>query len=180
MQRSDIVDYATYDDQRAETRPAALAAKAVRRVHLGDHFTFLFENRETLRYQIQEIMRVERIVRDADIVHEIDTYNALLGEPGDLGCVLLIEVADPVERAAALRSWRELPSTVYVAIDDGTRVHAQFDASQVGDDRLSAVQYLRFAVGGRTPVAVGIDFDGLESEQELNADQRAALTEDLA
>jgi len=73
VQRSDIVDYATYNDTRDQTRPAALAAKAVRRIHLHEHLTFLFENRSTLCYQIQEIMRVERLVRAADIDHEIAT-----------------------------------------------------------------------------------------------------------
>lgn len=157
-----------------------MEAKRARRIHLGDYLTFLFENRLTLGYQIQEIMRIEQIVREADIAHEIDTYNQLLGQPGDLGCVLQIEVTDPVERASRLESWRGLQEHVYVRLDDGQQIFADFDARQVGSDRLSAVQYLRFAVEGRTPTAIGTDFGELESEVELNAAQMAALTEDLA
>lgn len=179
VERGDIVDYATYQDSRASTRPAALASKALRRVGLTEHLTFLFENSDTLRYQIQEIMRVERMVREADIRHEIATYNAILGDQGDLGCVLLIEIVDPGERTRLLTEWLALPHHLYVTLEDGARVSAKFDHSQVGEDRLSAVQYLQFRVGTNAPVAIGTDFQGLESEVQLSAQLRAALTEDL-
>ena len=178
--RSDIVDYQTYEDSRSATRPAAMQAKALRRVHLGEELTLLFENRETLVYQIQEIMRAERIVRESDIAHEIETYNVLLGESGDLGAVLLLEIVDDAARVATLRSWVGLQARVYVVLADGSRVFAEFDAAQVGADRISAVQYLRFPVAGQTPVAVGTDFEGLESEVTLAADQVAALDQDLS
>ena len=77
--RAEIVDYATYEDRRDAFRQEVLAAKEPRRVHVGDVFTLLFENQLTVRYQVQEMMRVERIVREADIQHEIDTYNELHG-----------------------------------------------------------------------------------------------------
>lgn len=180
VERNDIVDFATYEDDRAVTRPLALAAKKPRRVHLHENLTVLFENSDTLRYQIQEIMRVERIVRESDIVHEIETYNALLGRPGDLGCVLLIEIPDTEQRSRLLIAWRGLQERLYVELDDGTKVYATFDPAQVGDDRISAVHYLQFAVGGRTPVAIGTDFEGLESNVTFTPEQIAALTEDLA
>ncbi len=180
VRRRDIVDYATYEDSRASSRPAAIAAKKARRVHLGDYLTFAFENSETLRYQIQEIMRVERTVREADIEDEINTYNALLGDSGDLGCVLMIEIESESERTLLLTQWRDLPEHIYVRLADDTRVYARFDTGQVGDDRLSAVQYLQFSVEGRVPVAVGTDLLGLESEVQLNPLHIAALTEDLS
>lgn len=180
VERSDVVDFATYEDGRATTRPVALAAKKPRRVHLHENLTMLFENSDTLRYQIQEIMRVEQIVRESDIVHEIDTYNALLGGPGDLGCVLLIEIPDADQRSQLLTEWRGLQERLYVSLDDGTKVFASFDPAQVGDDRISAVHYLQFAVNGRVPVAIGTDFEGLESHVTLTPEQITALTEDLA
>lgn len=179
VRREDIVDYATYDDRRAQTRPVAVAAKNVRRVQLNEHLTFSFENADTLRYQVQEIMRVERIVREAEIVHEVATYNAILGEPGELGGVLLIGIDQPKQRRELLTQWVGLQAHIYVELAGGDRVTARFDASQVGDDRLSAVQYLRFSVDGVTPVAIGTDFEGLESHVELTTEQIAALTEDL-
>ena len=180
VERSDIVDFATYEDCRAITRPLAVAAKKPRRVHLHENLTVLFENSDTLRYQIQEIMRVERIVRESDIVHEIDTYNALLGSPGDLGCVLLIEIPDADERSRLLTEWRGLQARLYVLFEDGTKVFASYDPAQVGDDRISAVHYLQFAVNGRVPVGIGTDFEGLESHLTLTLEQITALTEDLA
>mgnify|MGYP000149503828 CR=1 FL=1 len=92
IQRSDIVDYQTYEDTRAAYRADVLELKKPRRIHLGENLTFLFENRETLRYQVQEIMRAERIAREAAIVDEITTYNKMLGATGQLGCALLIEI----------------------------------------------------------------------------------------
>ena len=99
LERKDILDFMTYYEQREGIRASAMAAKALRRVHLGEHLTFLFENRETIRYQVLEMVRVEQMVRESDIRHELDTYNAVLGGAGELGCTLLIEIPDEQERA---------------------------------------------------------------------------------
>jgi hypothetical protein len=178
--RSDLVDYQTYEDGRPGFREAAMAAKAARRVHVGESLTFLFENTLTIRYQIQEMMRAERIVRERDIRHELATYNAVLGGPGELGCTLLIEIDDPAERAVRLEEWYELPAHVYARTEDGTKVFATFDEEQRGEGRLSSVQYLKFPMQGRVPMAIGVDLPGLEVETALSAEQRAALTSDLA
>ncbi len=180
VERSEIVDYATYEDTRAITREKVFAAKELRRVHLNKYLTFLFENRETLRYQIQEIIRTERIVREADILNEIETYNSILGDPGDLGCVLLIGIENEADRKPLLTQWLGLQDYLYVVLDNGDKVYASFDPAQVGDDRISAVQYLRFAVAGRTPVSVGTDFADLACEVALTSDQQAALALDLS
>lgn len=179
IERSEIVDYQTYADTRDETRAAALAAKAARRVQVGDAFTFLFENRETVRYQIQEMMRVEKIVREAEIQHEIDTYNELLHDEGTLGCSLLIGIDDPEERDRKLREWRGAIDTIYAKLPDGTKARPSYDPRQVGDDRLSSVQYLAFEVGAEAPVAIGIDHPDIALETELTDAQRAALQADL-
>lgn len=178
IERSDIVDYQTYKDSRAQTREAVFAEKRLRRVHMGDHLTFLFENERTLIYQIQEIMLVERIAREADIQHEIDVYNAILGGPGKLCCVMLIEIEEEERRAELLGEWLGLESHVYIRLADGSKIYAEFDSAQVGDDRLSAVQYLLFETA-EAPVAVGNDFPALAGEVELSDEQRAALAADL-
>lgn len=179
IERSDIVDLATYDAQRSALRARVMAVKARRRVHLGDHLTLLFENFDTLRYQVQEMLRVERREREEDVVHEIATYNELLGGPGELGCTLLIEIEDEARRDVLLREWIDLPAHLFAELEDGTRVRPQVDGRQAGRGRLSSVQYLKFDCGGRAPVAVGSDLPGLELRTELSADQRAALAEDL-
>ena len=180
VQRSEIVDYRTYEETRAQLQGVVFPEKARRRIHVGECFTFLFENTLTVRYQVQEMMRAEKIVREKDILHEITTYNALLGGDGELGCTLLIEIDDPAERAVRLRQWLALNEHIYARLEDGTRVRPSFDPAQIGDGRLSSVQYLKFPVGGHAPVAIGIDLPGLEIENSLSADQRSALADDLA
>lgn len=180
VERSEIVDYQTYEETRDSFRARVLSTKACRRIHVGNCFTFLFENALTMRYQIQEMIRTERIVRERDILHEIETYNGLLGDSGQLSCTLLIEIDDREERGEKLRHWLALPEHVYVRMDDGTKIRPLFDESQRGDDRISSVQYLKFSVGDRIPVAVGIDLPGLEHETSLTEEQRAALAQDLS
>jgi len=178
--REEIVDYETYREQREAYREKVMALKAARRVHVGPCLTFLFENRETVRYQVQEMMLAERIVKEADIRHELETYNELLGGPGELGVTLLIEIDDPEERDVKLRRWLDLPGRLYLRLADGRRVRPTVDPRQIGEDRLSSVHYLKFDVGGETPVAAGCDHPELAFETPLTADQRRALAEDLA
>ena len=179
VRRGEIVDHATYSDIRETFREEVLEVKKPRRIHLGEQLTLLFENTLTVRYQIQEMMRVEQIVREADIRREIDTYNEILGGPGELGCTLLIEIEDDQERSERLQEWFRLPEHLYLRMKDERRVRPRFDERQRGGDRLSAVQYLRFEVGEQAPVAAGVDLAGLEIEAELTAEQRNALQADL-
>jgi hypothetical protein len=180
IRRDEILDWSTYGDVRDRVRERALAEKAPRRVHVGDHLTFLFENPFTVRYQIQEMIWAERIVREAEVRHEIETYNELLGGDGELGCTLLVEIEDPATRDVKLRQWWDLPSHIYLVLENGARVAASFDPRQRGEGRLSSVQYLRFAVGGRAPVAIGVDLPGLEAEVALSPETSRALADDLA
>jgi len=177
--REEILDYQTYEAQRPQFQSEVFAVKAARRVHVGRCLTFLFENDVTVRYQVQEMMRAERIVKGKDIRHELETYNALLGGAGELGCTLLIEIDDPVERASKLREWLHLPEHIYLLLHEGSRVRPKFDEAQIGADRLSSVQYLKFPVGNAIPRAIGIDLPGIEEETQLTAEQVRALTADL-
>jgi hypothetical protein len=179
VERHEVVDYATYEERRSDFRTEVMQAKDRRRVHLGNHLTLLFENHLTVLYQIQEMMRAERIVREADILHEIRTYNELLGKTGELGCTLLIEVEDPVLRDRKLQQWWTLPEKIYLLLDDGKRIAATFDARQRGDGRLSSVQYLKFDTGGSVPIAVGVDLPDLRVETLLTKNQKEALSADL-
>ena len=165
---------------REDVRREVIAAKAPRRVHIGEHVTLLFENRRTVWYQVQEMLRAERITEAAGVAHELATYNELLGGPGELGATLLIEIDDPVVRAVKLREWLGLPHHVYARLEDGTRVRPTFDPRQVGTERVSSVQYLKFPVGGRVPVAIGIDLPAIAADATLTAEQRRALDADLA
>lgn len=181
VERNTIVDYQTYGEQRDEIRASIFEIKRPRRVHLGEHLTFLFENADTMRYQVQEMMRAEKIVKEKDIQHEIDTYNELLGGPGELGCTLLIEIVGEAERDAKLRAWMDLVDGLFLRLEDGEKVGAKYDERQIGEDRLSSVQYLKFDTGGRNPIGVGCTHPDplIGLEVILTEDQRAALKTDL-
>jgi hypothetical protein len=180
VERSEIVDYVTYSESREAFQKEVFAAKARRRIHIGEYFTLLFENTLTMRYQIQEMIRVEKIVREKDIRHELETYNGILGGEGELGCSFMIEIDDPRTRDAKLREWIQLPEHVYAELADGTKVRSGFDETQRGATRLSSVQYLKFPVNGVAPLAFGVDLPGCEGKAYLTEDQRNALQEDLA
>jgi hypothetical protein len=168
-----------YERSRAELRGAIIEAKERRRVTVAGVLTFLFENTATIRYQVQEMVRAEKMTGEPEILHELETYNEVLGGTGELGAVLLIEITDPAERDRKLREWLGLLPCLYVRLEDGRRVRPRFDPRQVGEDRLSSVQYLKFDVGGAAPVALGADLPALTAEVVLTAAQRAALVEDL-
>jgi hypothetical protein len=180
VKRNEIVDYATYEDGRDGFRAEVIKAKALRRIHIGEYLTLLFENHLTIRYQIQEMIRAERMVRESDILHEIATYNELLGGDGELGCTLLIEIGDPALRDRKVREWWSLPEKIYLLLENGTRIQATFDERQRGDGRVSSVQYLKFKTNGSVPIAAGVDMKALCAETSLTPDQRQALRADLS
>jgi hypothetical protein len=179
VQRTEIIDYVTYEAQRQAIRKEVMGIKRPRRIHVGDDLTFLLENAATIRYQIQEMMRTEHIVKESDIQREIDTYNELLGKAGALGCTLLIEIDDEAKRAIKLREWLDLPAHLYIEVAGGVRVSATFDVRQVGEDRLSSVQYLKFDLKGRRALALGSSLPALLLHCELSHEQGEALFADL-
>jgi len=180
IERNEIIDYLTYEARRDALRDEVMAAKALRRVHIGEYLTLLFENHLTMKYQIQEMVRVERLVKEADIQHEIDTYNEVLGGDGEFGCVLLIEIDDPAVRRMRLKEWWALPEHMYLLLEDGTRIRATFDERQRGEDQVSSVQYMKFKTGARVPIAAGVDLPMLQAETELTSEQRSVLKQDLS
>jgi len=179
VERNEIIDYVTYEEQRDALRDEVMAAKALRRVHIGEYLTLLFENHLTIKYQIQEMVRVERMVKEADIQHEIDIYNEVLGGDGEFGCTLLIEIDDPAVRNVKLKEWWGLPERMYLLLEDGTRIRGTFDERQRGEDQVSSVQYMKFDTDGRVPVAAGVDLPTLQAETQLTHQQRDALRLDL-
>jgi glycerol-3-phosphate dehydrogenase subunit C len=179
VKREEILNRDAYNEQRSGIRADVLAMKERRRVHVGEHLTFLFETADTMRYQIQEMLRIEGLSKEKEILHELKTYNELLGDEGELGCTLLIEIDDALQRDIVLRKWKDLPKHMYLALADGSRAMAIYDERQIGDDRLSAVQYLKFSCGNQKPVGIGLSHPAMEIDVELSAEQRGALAMDL-
>ena len=179
VSREEVQKPAEYAALRDAFRRAVLEQKDKRRVHVGSFLTFLFENHDTVIYQIQEMLRAENITSEPEIQHEMDTYNELLGERGELGCTLLVEIDDPVKRSEMLSRWKDLPSTLYIETQNGVRVAAQFDPRQVGEGRISSVHYLKFRIGDQVPLKVGCSHPDIAAESVLTPDQIAALCRDL-
>lgn len=140
----EIKNIAEYEVERETWRPQVLAIKDRRRIRVGGHLTFLFENRETVRYQIQEMMRIERIVKAHDIAHEVETYNELIPKVNGLAASLLIEYETPELRAVWLRKLLGLENHIWFEVGSMPRVKAVFDDRQISTDRLSSVQYISF------------------------------------
>ncbi|RMD83835.1 MAG: DUF3501 family protein [Candidatus Dadabacteria bacterium] len=184
---SEILSLEDYEIARPRYRQRVLAIKAPRRVAVGEHLTLLFENRDTVLYQIQEMLRIERITDPKAIRHEIETYNELVPGDDELTATLLIEFPDATERDRRLRELLGLERHVHLDVE-GKRCDAVFDERQWSDERISSVHYLRFPLGrssaeairsGARPVIV-VDHPALEARVQLTEEQRAALAEDLS
>ena len=111
LELNEILSNEEYLKHRDSIRNDTLAIKGRRRIHVGEHLTFLFETTDTMRYQVQEMLRVEGRSSAEDIAHEVATYNELLGDQGELGCTLLIEIDDQLQRDIVLRKWIDLAPT---------------------------------------------------------------------
>ena len=144
--RSSILDLGDYERQRDEIRARAMSARAIRRIELGPNATLAFENRETVAYQIQEMLRAERIAKEPDVAHEIETYSDLLPSDGELSATLMFEFPEPGERDVHLRDLVGFEDHLHLELDGAGRSTAFFDRRQIDADRISAVQFIRFPI----------------------------------
>lgn len=179
VKRDELLGLEDYEKRRPESKATLAKIKGPRRIHVGTELTFLFENHDTVWYQVQEMMRSERMVHDKNINHELETYNELLGGPGELGCTLLIEIVDPVQRDIRLKKLVGLMQHIFLRLEDASLVRPQFDKRQIGDERLSSVQFLKFDVKGNSPNSLGTDHADLKEETIFTPEQREALGKDL-
>jgi diadenosine tetraphosphate (Ap4A) HIT family hydrolase len=187
----DILELDRYEPVRDEYRARILEHKKERRVGLGDKVTMLFEDRETVRYQIQEMARVERIRDPEKLQHEIDTYGELIPRRGELSATLFIEIAELSQVKPELDRLVGIDECVAIVIDDGEEeelVRGRFDARQLEEDRISAVHYVRFSLtaGQRRRFAtaerlrVRIDHVNYRAEAEIGPRTRKSLLRDLS
>ena len=145
----DIVDREKYVDLRPSYRAAVIDYKRRRRLAVGENITLLFEDRETLRFQVQEMVWVEGISLPDKIQHEIDTYNELMPADRELSATLFVEITEAAEIRPALDRLIGVDEHVSLIIGDeaeAVEVKAYFDPKQMEEDRISAVQYIKFAL----------------------------------
>ena len=189
--RTEVLDIAQYEKARPKFREQVLELKSKRQIHVGENFYFIFENHTTALYQIQEMMRVERIVDEEAIQHEIDTYNELVPKDGGLVATLLLEYETAEEREVVLPKLMGIENHIWIAVGDLPRVGAQFDQAQIGDTRVSSVQYIKFplqqahrdgwldaARSGRLSLVV--DHPAYTAEAGIPEDIAAALAKDFS
>ena len=147
LTQSDLLSHANYEAQRPAYRQQIIALKKRRRIEVGPLVTLLFENRETLRSQIQEMVRAERIFDESKIQDELDVYNAILPQPGELSATLMIEITDDDRIKTVLDSFQGIDRSDTLSIRVGKEaVHAQFEAGHSKEDKISAVHFIRFAI----------------------------------
>ncbi|MCC6344028.1 MAG: DUF3501 family protein [Bryobacterales bacterium] len=181
----EVRNIAEYEVWREEWRPRMIAMKDRRRVRVGGHLTFLFENHDTVLYQVQEMMRIERIVRPHEIEHEIRTYNELIPKANGLCASLLIEYETPEERAVWLRKLLGLENHVWFLVGETAPVKASFDTRQISTDRISSVQYVSFQFSPEqaklfsNAAKLVVDHPEYTAEAVLTAAQLAELSADF-
>jgi hypothetical protein len=149
IDRNEILGLADYEIVRERFRNRVVGEKKRRRVQLGPNVSVLFENRDTVLLQIQEMLRTERITRAGAIDHEIETYNDNLPGEDELSCTLMIAIVDAVEREAFLRAAVGFEKHVALVVQ-GERIAAHGTARDGGmADRTTAVHYLKFKLPSR-------------------------------
>lgn len=186
----DIKDHRDYEREREDFRTEIIAMKKQRRIPVGDFVTFVFENTSTMRFQVQEMARVERMLTDEQIVHELETYNQLIPESGELSASMFIELTTE----EGLREWlpklKGIQDFVSFWLADGEQVKGwEPDAERLTreEDVTTTVHYMKFAFTPEQAARIGeagtrlvIDHPDYSAIAELSADQRAQLAADLA
>ncbi|MBY4677347.1 DUF3501 family protein [Marinobacterium arenosum] len=146
LKRSDLWSLEVYAGARPEFRRRVMAHKRDRQLSLGEHVRLLFEDRLTIHYQIQEMLRVERIFEAAAIQDELDAYNPLIPDGDNWKATMLIEYADVTERRLALARLIGIERSVWLRVGDGAPIRpiADEDLARETADKTSSVHFLRF------------------------------------
>lgn len=188
--RDSLMTLEAYAKARPGVRAQAIAHKKLRKVALGEHLTVLFEDEKTVRYQVQEMLRIERIFEEEGIEHELQTYNPLIPDGRNLKATMMIEYGDPDERRRELARLIGVEDKVWVQVQGMPKVYAiaDEDLERADETKTSAVHFLRFelpaeqvdALKGGAQLAAGIDHPNYQVEISPVADNiRGSLLGDL-
>jgi hypothetical protein len=189
--RDQLMPLETYARERKAFRARVLAHKKPRTVHLGEHLTLLFEDELTIRYQIQEMLRIEKIFEEEGIQSELDAYNPLVPDGSNLKATLLLEYEDAEDRRLALANLKGIEDRVWVQVEGCAKVHAiaDEDLDRENDEKTSAVHFVRFeltpemvaALKYGVGLAIGVDHPNcIAAIAAVPPETRAALLADLA
>jgi hypothetical protein len=190
LTRDDLYTLEAYEQHRTEFRARVMEHKQHRRLPLGDNVTLIFEDRLTMHYQVQEMLRAEKIFTAEGIAEELGTYNPLIPDGSNWKATMMIEYPDPAERQAALEQLLGIEDRVWVEAGDAQRVYAiaDEDLERSTDVKTSSVHFLRFelpadavaALKNGAPLRFGIDHAQYECVQAVCAAKCESLIADLA
>jgi hypothetical protein len=182
----DIVGIAAYEKTREKSRQRIIELKKRRRISVGDNVTLVFEKRDTVIFQIQEMMRAEKIADLDKIREEIEVYNELIPARGELSATLFLEIEDQTQLREDLLQFLGIDEAVYLKVG-GHSIHARFEEGRSKEDKISAVQYIKFPfdeaalqafVKGEKAELV-IDHPNYQARTSIESEMRQSLMEDL-
>ena len=189
IERESLLSLEAYARQRNEFRAKVMEHKKRRTVHLGAHLNLQFEDELTIRYQVQEMLRIERIYEDDGIQGELDAYNPLVPDGTNWKATMLIEYPDPEERKRMLGQLKGIERQVWVQVEGCERAHAiaDEDLERENEEKTSSVHFLRFelsapmraALRASAQVIIGVEHPAYRATAELRPEVRAALAADL-
>ena len=189
IEKSEILSKEEYERRRPDFRRRIMTLKGRRRVPLGDHATLHFETRDTMLYQVHEMLRAEDSwLRQGAVEDELEAYNPLVPSGGALSATLMIEYETPEQRAHQLRELLGIDRHLWLVVSDTEPVLAKFDSAQVSPTRISSVQYVRIQLDGDrirrigeegTVVKVVLDHPSYRAQAVLSEETRRELAGDL-
>ena len=186
---SDLFSLEEYDKSREEIKRNLLLHKKNRSVKVGDNVLLLFDDYETRKYQVQEMLRIEKIFKENDIQDEIDAYQSLIPDGDNLKATMLIMYTDVNERKVMLNKLCDLENRVWLSINNSKKIFAvsDEDLERSRDEKTSAVHFLRFQLNDADKksfnetddIIIGIDHKEYNYEAKLQRDTISSLAEDL-
>jgi hypothetical protein len=189
--RDSLMTLETYAKARPDFRKRVIEHKKLRTLALGEHVTLIFEDELTIRYQIQEMLRIEKIFEEEGILHELESYTPLVPDGNNFKATMMIEYDDPVERKKALSKLIGVEDRVWVQVEGSPKVYAiaDEDLERENDEKTSSVHFLRFelskdmceALKYGVTLSVGIDHENYRvAISPVPATSRNALVADLS
>lgn len=187
--RENLMTLEAYSKYRKANKAGIIAHRRLRSVKLGEHINMLFESELTIRYQIQEMLRIEKIFEEEDIQAEIDVYAPLVPDGNNWKATMLIEYSDEQERKHALANMIGIEDKMYIEVDGQPRIYAiaDEDLDRENEEKTSAVHFIRFqfptasinAIKALTTVKLGCEHPSYMMSTVIPQDKLAALAEDF-
>jgi hypothetical protein len=190
IQPNSLLSLEAYARERNAYRSRVIAHKKLRTLHVGENLTLIFEDETTIRYQVQEMLRIERIFEEAGIRGELEAYNPLIPDGSNLKATMLLEYPDPEDRRVKLAGLKGVEDATWMQVEGHARVNAiaDEDLERENEEKTSSVHFLRFefdaqmraALKGGAGLAVGVDHPNYKERVAVAPEMRDSLARDLA